>query len=65
MSWVVGMFMVHAKKRSDVIVGEEDVVSGNRCVVSSCAGLCIIWRMWITVVRGCVGCCIMVLLMVV
>ena len=41
-SWVVGMFMVRAKKRSAMIVGGETVVSGDGCVMSSCAELCMI-----------------------
>ena len=42
MSWVVGMFMVRAKKRSVVIVGGEAIVSGDIWVGSSCVKLCMI-----------------------
>ena len=36
------MIMMRAKKRSTVILGEEDVVSGDECVVTSYAELCMI-----------------------
>ena len=63
-SCVVGMFKVRARKRSAVIVGGEAVVSGAGWVVSSCVELCIIWKIRITLVRDCVGCCTMMSLMV-
>ena len=65
MSLVVEMFMVRAKKQSAVIMERETIVSGDGCVVSSFVELCMIWRMNITSVRGCVGCCMIMLLIVV
>jgi len=63
-SWVFGMFKVCARRRSVVIVGGEAVVSGDWWVVSSCVELCMIWRIGITSVRDCVGCCMIMVLMV-
>ena len=59
------MFKVRVRKRSAVIVDGEAVVSGAGWVVSSCVELCMIWRIRITSVRDCVGCCMMRSLMVV
>ena len=64
-SWVVSMFKVCARERTAVIVGGEAVVNGTGWVVSSCVELCMILRIRITSVRDCVGCCMMILLMVV
>ena len=59
------MFKARARNGRAVSVGGEDVVSGDVWVVSNCVELCMICRIRITAVRDCVGCYMMMLLMVV
>ena len=59
------MFSVRARKRSEVTVGREALVRGAGWVVSSCVELCMMWRIRMTSVRDCVGCCMMMSLKVV